>query len=106
MGIGLLGLPAIQIGAVTSTSHETCGGGTGDATIASITVGGIAVPVSLHPGPNTVINVLGIKLILNEQIPTDSATDHTLTVNAVHVIVPGLLDTVVASSTSDIHGCY
>ena len=91
---------------MTSTSHETCSGGTGDATVASITVGGIPVQVSLHPGPNTTVNVLGIKLILNEQVRTDTATDHTLTVNAVHVVVPGLLDTVVASSTSDIHGCF
>ncbi|GAA1993706.1 Ig-like domain-containing protein [Catenulispora subtropica] len=106
VGIGVLGLPAIQIGAVTSTSHTECGGGTGDATVASITVGGIAVPVSVHPGPNTTVNVLGVKLILNEQVHTDTATDHVLTVNAVHVVVPGLLDTVVASSTSDIHGCF
>ncbi|WP_194924048.1 Ig-like domain-containing protein [Catenulispora pinisilvae] len=105
VGIGLLGLPAIQIGAVTSTSHSVCAGSTGGATIASITVGGIAVPVSVTPGPNTTVNLLGIKLILNEQIPTGTGTDHTLTVNAVHVIVPGLLDTIVASSTSDIHGC-
>ena len=106
VGIGVLGIPAIQIGAVTSTSHETCAGGSGDATVASITVGGIPVQVNVHPGPNTVVNVLGVKLILDEQIPADSATDHTLTVNAVHVIVPGLLDTTIASSTSDIHGCY
>jgi hypothetical protein len=105
VGIGLLGIPAIQIGAVTSTSHAACTGTSGGASVASITVGGVAVPVSVTPGPNTTVNVLGIKLILNEQIPTDTATDHTLTVNAVHVIVPGLLDTVVASSTSDIHGC-
>ncbi|ACU74816.1 Ig domain protein group 1 domain protein [Catenulispora acidiphila DSM 44928] len=105
VGIGLLGLPAIQIGAVTSTSHMVCAGGAGGATVASITVGGIAVPVSITPGPNTTVNVLGIKLILNEQIATGSGGDHALTVNAVHVIVPGLLDTIVASSTSDIHGC-
>jgi len=105
VGIGLLGIPAIQIGAVTSTSHMVCTGGTGDATVASITVGGIPLQIDVHPGPNTTVNILGIKLILNEQVPTDTAHDHTLTVNAVHVIVPGLLDTVVASSTSDIHGC-
>jgi hypothetical protein len=105
VGIGILGLPAIDIGAVTSTSHMVCAGGTGGTSIAYIKVGGVAVPVSITPGPNTTVNVLGIKLILNEQIATGSATDHTLTVNAVHVIVPGLLDTVVASSTSDIHGC-
>ena len=105
VGIGILGIPAIQIGAVTSTSHSVCAGSTGSATVAYLTVGGVAVPVGVTPGPNTTVNVLGVKLILNEQTRTDTATDHTLTVNAVHVIVPGLLDTVVASSTSDIHGC-
>ena len=105
VGIGVLGLPAIDIGAVTSASHTVCAGGTGSASIASIKVGGVAVPVSLTPGPNTTVDVLGVKLILNEQIATGSGGDHALTVNAVHVIVPGLLDTIVASSTSDIHGC-
>jgi len=105
VGIGILGLPAIDIGAVTSTSHMVCAGGAGGASIAYIKVGGIAVPVSVTPGPNTTVNVLGVKLILNEQIAGGSGGDHVLTVNAVHVIVPGLLDTIVASSTSDIHGC-
>ncbi|NUR28297.1 MAG: Ig-like domain repeat protein [Catenulispora sp.] len=106
VGIGVLGIPAIQIGAVTSTSHTACTGSSGDATVAYITVGGVAVPVSVHPGPNTVVNVLGVTLILNEQVRSDTATDHVLTVNAVHVKALGLLDTVVASSTSDIHGCF
>jgi hypothetical protein len=106
VGIGVLGIPAIQIGAVTSTSHTTCAASTGDATVAYITVGGIAVPVNVHPGPNTVVSVLGVTLILNEQVRSDTATDHVLTVNAVHVKALGLLDTVVASSTSDIHGCF
>lgn len=102
--IGVLGLPVIKIGLVQSTSHTTCAGSSGDVTITSITVGGIPVNVSLHPGPNTTISVLGITLVLNEQLPVAGA-DQGLTVNAVHVKALGLLDAVLASSTSDIHNC-
>jgi hypothetical protein len=102
--IGVLGLPVIQIGLLQSSSQTTCGGSSGDVTITSITVGGVVVNVNVHPGPNTTINILGITLILNEQIPVPGA-DQGLTVNAVHVKALGLLDVVLASATSDIHNC-
>ncbi len=99
--IGVLGLPVIQIGLVQSSSTTTCAGSSGAVTIASISVGGIPVNVSVHPGPNTTISVLGVTLVLNEQTPVPGG----LTVNAVHVKVAGLLDVVLASATSDIHNC-
>jgi hypothetical protein len=102
--IGVLGLPVIKIGLVQSSSHTTCAGSSGAVTITSITVGGVPVDVNLHPGPNTTINVLGVTLVLNEQLPVAGA-DQGLTVNAVHVKALGLLDVVLASSTSDIHNC-
>ena len=102
--IGVLGLPVIQVGAVQTTSTTTCSGSTGDAVITSISVGGIPVNVNLHPGPNTTISVLGVTLIFNEQAPVPGA-DQGLTVNAVHIKALGLLDVVLASSTSDIHNC-
>lgn len=104
VGINALGVPAIQIGAVSSSSQTSCSGSTGDTTIASATVGGIPVNVNLHPGPNTTVNVLGVKITFNEQVPVTS-TDKGLTVNAVHIDALGLLNVVVASSTSDIAGC-
>ena len=104
VGISALGIPAIQIGAVQSSSVTNCSGSTGNATIASITVGGIPVNVNVHPGPNTVVNVLGVTLTFNEQIPV-SGPDKGLTVNAVHINALGLLNVIIASSTSDIGNC-
>jgi hypothetical protein len=98
------GVPVIQIGAVQASSNTTCAGSTGQATIASITVGGIPLNIDLHPGPNTTINVLGVTLVLNEQSPVPGA-DQGLTVNAVHIKALGLLDVIIGSATSDIHNC-
>ena len=102
--IGVLGLPVIKVGAVQATSSTSCAGSTGSTTIASISVGGIPVNVNLHPAPNTTLNVLGVSLTFNEQIPV-TGTDQGLTVNAVHIKALGLLDVVIASSTSDIGNC-
>lgn len=104
VGINVLGIPAISIGAVQSTSTTSCSGSTGDATIASVTVGGIPVHVDLHPGADTTISVLGVTLVFNEQIPV-TGPDKGLTVNAVHINALGLLNVIVASSTSDIGNC-
>ena len=102
--IGVLGLPVIKIGLLQSSSHTTCAGSSGSATVTSISVGGIPVNIALHPAPNTTVSVLGITLVLNEQTPVAGA-DQGLTVNAVHVKALGLLDVVLASATSDIHNC-
>jgi hypothetical protein len=102
--IGVLGLPVIKIGLVQTSSATSCSGSTGDTVITSVTVAGIPVNVNLHPGPNTIISVLGITLEFNEQAPVPGA-DQGLTVNAVHITALGLLNVVIASSTSDIHNC-
>lgn len=102
--IGVLGVPAIKIGLVQSSSTTACSGSTGDTTISSISVGGIPVNVNVHPGPNTTVSVLGVNIVFNEQIPVPGA-DQGLTVNAVHINALGLLNVVIASATSDIHNC-
>lgn len=104
VNVGVLGLPVIKIGAVQSTSTTSCAGSSGSANIASVTVGGIPVNVNVHPGANTTVSVLGVTLVFNEQIPV-TGPDAGLTVNAVHIKALGLLDVVVASSTSDIGNC-
>jgi hypothetical protein len=102
--IGVLGVPAITLGLIQSSSRTTCAGSSGQVTIASIAVGGVPVNVALHPAANTGITVAGVQLVLNEQQPVAGA-DQGLTVNAVHIVVPGVLDVLVASATSDIHNC-
>lgn len=95
--------PVIAFGLVQSSSQTTCAGSVGGVTIVSLTVNG--VPVILHsPGPNTTMHLLGITFVLNEQLPVPGA-DHGLTVNAVHITIPGALDLVLSSATSDIHDC-
>lgn len=102
--IGVLGLPVIKVGLVQAASSTNCSGSAGDVSIASISVGGIPVNVAVHPGPNTTVTVLGVTLTFNEQTPVPGA-DQGLTVNAVHIDALGLLNVVIASSTSDIHNC-
>jgi len=106
--IGIIGVPAVQVGLVQSQSNSTCAGSNGSTTIAFLKVGTVTVIASpTQIAPNTKISVLGVSLILNEQTPVPGG----LTVNAVHVNVNALglnavtLDTVIASSTSDIHNC-
>jgi ice-binding like protein len=107
--VGITLVPAIQTGAVKSTSTTTCAGSSGTTTIAYLKVGStvvIAQPTSI--APNTTINVGIVKLVLNEQIPF-STPDDGLTVNAVHVLVNVVgtvtADVVIASSESDIANC-
>jgi len=107
-GIGLPGVPVIQVGLVQSQSKSTCAGSTGSTTIAFLKVGGVTVIASpTQIAPNTKINVLGVSLTLNEQTPVPGG----LTVDAVHVNINALglslvtADTVIASATSDIHNC-
>ncbi len=102
--IRMLGLPVITLGLIQSGSRTTCAGSAGRTSIASLAVGHHVIDLSVAPGPNTVVSVLGVTLVLNEQRPVPNA-DHGLTVNAVHLIVPGLFDVVLASATSDIHNC-
>ena len=102
--IGVLGVPVIKVGLVQSSSTTTCAGSSGDTTVTSLSVGGIPVNVNLHPGANTTVSVLGVTIVLNEQSAVPGA-DQGLTVNAVHIKALGLLDVVIASSTSDIHNC-
>jgi hypothetical protein len=99
IGLGLL--PVIRLGLIQSSSRTTCAGSTGQTTILSLTIGGTSIRVNLHPAPNTVVNVAGIRIVLNEQVPVPGG----LTVNAVHVVVPGLLNVILSSATSDIHRC-
>jgi hypothetical protein len=92
---------------VVATSATTCTGSTGASYLASLTVNGQTTAVST--APNTVIPLPGGvgTVTVNEQVETvtPATGSRVLTVNALHVVIPGVLDVVVASATSDVHHC-
>jgi hypothetical protein len=102
--IGIPGLPVIDATAIKATSTSTCTGANGATTIAKLTIGG--VPVTVTPGPNVTISLLGLAtLVINEQTPVPGA-DQGLTVNALHLTgLGGAVNVTVASATSDAHNC-
>jgi hypothetical protein len=104
VSIGLPGLPVISISGLKAVSHSDCSSTSGSTTL-TLTIGGVPVTTSL--APNSVIDLGAAKLILNEQKPVPGA-DSGLTVNAVHLVVSGLVsgDVVIGSATSDMHNCF
>jgi hypothetical protein len=101
--IGLPGL-AISTSDVVATSKSTCAGSTGSTTIVFLKIGNtvINIPGAGSPGPNTTINLLVAKVVLNEQIKTPGS----LMVNAIHISVLGTAqEVIISSATSDIHNC-
>jgi hypothetical protein len=100
--ITIPGLPNVLALAVHSASGTNCAGSKGITTIGYLKVGStVLINTANNPAPNTTIP-LGIgKLVLNEQTPVSGG----LMVNAIHLIVPGIANVVIASTTSDMHGC-
>ncbi|WP_433434873.1 choice-of-anchor P family protein [Nonomuraea sp. CA-141351] len=107
--IGAPGLPVIRATNVRATSQSTCQVGpftataTGAVTVESLTIGGIAQPVTTV-GPNSVIRVGTATITLNEQKPVPGSSAGLL-VNAIHVSAPGIADVVVSAARSDVHNC-
>jgi hypothetical protein len=104
-----LGIPAITIQGVQSTSTTSCTASSGSMTIAYLKIGTtVVVSKTTTFAPNSEITVGGITLTLNQQIAFGGA-DTGLIVNAVAISVNtgGLLTAygTVASSTSDILDC-
>jgi len=71
--------------------------GSGSSTLTNLSINGI--PVAVTGSPNQAIPVPGGQVIINEQ--TISSTG-TAVVNALHVVVTGVADVVVASATAGI----
>jgi hypothetical protein len=101
--IGLPGVPVIDVRGLTATSTSRCSGASGNTRL-TLTLGG--TPITVPTAPNSRIDLPGGgQLIINEQAPVTGA-DHGLTVNAVHVVLPGnLADIVLGSATSAVHNC-
>jgi hypothetical protein len=68
----------------------------GTSEIEGLTINGVSIWATGQP--NQVVPLLGGRVIINEQIPSSSGT----TVNALHVIVDGLADVVLASAAAGV----
>jgi hypothetical protein len=79
----------------------------GNSVLANLKINGVAVTVSGLP--NQTISVGPLTIIINEQVAATGGGAGTITVNALHVIIPGLdediANIVIASSHADIGGC-
>jgi len=77
-----------------------------DAVLSVAGVGNIVV--NANAAPNTVLlNALGIRIVLNEQITTITGDTHSIEVNAIHITIDGALnvvnaDVVIARSYAEI----
>ena len=73
------------------------GAGGGASDIANLSINGVPIPVS--GAPNQTIYIPGGRVVINEHQALPTAT----VVNALHVVVSGVADVVIASATAGIH---
>lgn len=90
----LLALASDEIGS-SATVNGVCSGtfnASGATRLVNARLSGLVgdLPIPLNPAPNTVLlNLLGIRVVLNEQIVESRQESMTLTVNAIHVTLSG-----------------
>ena len=87
---------------VRAETQATCAGVSGRSEIANLTFGGTTIAVSGAPN-QTVTLPGGATLIINEQKTTSAGTARQIEVNALHLIVPGVAEVILASAESDIN---
>jgi uncharacterized repeat protein (TIGR01451 family) len=94
-------LPLLTVKATTLHSFAqlsgACSGApdaSGSASLTNVRLGGslgLGLTLPINPAPNTVlINLAGIRVVLNEQILAQSGDTRTLTVNALHISIQAL----------------
>jgi len=90
-----LNVAGTSIGAdfVMSRALAVVDGASGVSNITGLTINGIPIPVT--GDPNQTIGIAGGVLIINEQ---QVGSDGTMVVNALHAVVSGVADVVVASA--------
>jgi hypothetical protein len=71
--------------------------GGGDTTIDALAING--VPITVTGQPNQTILIVGGRIVINEQRPL---VPSGMTVNALHIVVDGVADVVIASATAGI----
>lgn len=73
--------------------------GAGVAEIDNLWINGM--PILVTEAPNQRVNIIVGVVILNEQ---QTLSDGTIVVNAIHMIIPGVVDVVIASATAGASG--
>jgi len=73
------------------------GSAVGSSDIGGLSINGI--PIFLTGGPNQTIDIIGGRMVVNEQ---QTSPDGTITVNALHVTVDGVADVVISSAKAGI----
>jgi hypothetical protein len=107
--VGALPLLALASDEIRSSARVSglCSGtfnAAGESHLVNARLSGIVgnIPIPLNPAPNTVLlNLLGIKIVLNEQIVESRQDRMTLTVNAIHITLSGAV-TALGVATGDI----
>ncbi|PYQ12187.1 MAG: hypothetical protein DMF80_18760 [Acidobacteria bacterium] len=80
-----------------STASASLGAaGSGSSLLANLSING--VPIDVTGEPNQTVSIPGGQVVINEQTVSAAGT----TVNALHAIVSGVADVVVASATAGI----
>ncbi len=88
----------ITAGFVMAQTAAILGGaGAGGTTIDTLSING--APVAVTGLPNQTILLLGGRVVINEQLPV---LPSGMTVNALHIVIDGVADLVIASATAGI----
>ena len=97
LGLTVAGVGITADSVVAEASQVLGAAGTGSSYISNLAIGG--VPVDVTGVPNQTIPIPGGQVILNEQTITSTGG---AVVNAIHVVVNGVADVVIASATAGI----
>ena|SRR3989442_6497705 len=100
--LGILAMTVAGIGISADFVGASALAVLGGAAVGSSDIGGLSIngiPIFLTGGPNQRIDIIGGRVIVNEQ---QTSPDGTITVNALHVTVDGVADVVISSAKAGI----
>src|SRR2546425_436655 len=100
--LGILAMTVAGIGISADFVGASALAVLGGAAVGSSDIGGLSIngiPIFLTGGPNQTIDIIGGRVIVNEQ---QTSPDGTITVNALHVTVDGVADVVISSAKAGI----
>ena len=101
-----VGGQAISADFLQARATAECTGNTatvsGGSELAGLNINGQEIAVTGAPNQAVALPLVGGEVIINEQIGGASADRGDLTVNALHVIIPGVADVVIAQAHADI----